>query len=92
MENTQTNLSIRVNKEDKKEFETFCNAVGMNVSVAVNMFIKAVLRDNKLPFDIVYDPIYSEENIKRLRKSIANINAGNKVTKTIEELEAMEDE
>ena len=27
----QTNLSVRVNKNDKTEFENFCNAVGMNV-------------------------------------------------------------
>lgn len=49
---TQTNLSIRVSKEDKEEFESFCNNTGMNVSVAVNMFIKAVLRDSKLPFEV----------------------------------------
>ena len=88
----QTNLSVRVNKNDKTEFENFCNAVGMNVSVAVNMFIKAVLRERKLPFDVSYDPIYSEESMKRLRSSIANLDAGNKITKTIEELEDMENE
>lgn len=88
----QTNLSIRVNETDKKDFEEFCNGVGMNVSVAVNMFIKAVLKENKLPFEVAYDPIYSKESVKRLKKSIANIENGNKVTKTIEELEVMEDE
>jgi len=49
---TQTNLSVRVSKEDKKNFEDFCDATGMNVSVAVNMFIKAVLREKRLPFEI----------------------------------------
>lgn len=45
-------LNIRVNAKDKKEFEQFCNSVGMNVSTAVNMFIKAVLREQKLPFEV----------------------------------------
>ncbi len=45
-------LNVRVNSNDKKEFEKFCNSVGMNVSTAVNMFIKTVIRDQKLPFDI----------------------------------------
>lgn len=45
-------LNVRVNSNDKKEFENFCNSVGMNVSTAVNMFIKTVIRDQKLPFDI----------------------------------------
>ena len=39
----QSYLSVRVNEEDKKEFEDFCNDVGMNVSVAINMFIKALV-------------------------------------------------
>lgn len=72
---SQSVLSVRVDNDDKKSFETFCNSVGMNVSVAVNMFIKAVLREQKLPFEIKskkedYDPFYSEENLARLRKSM----------------------
>jgi DNA-damage-inducible protein J len=45
-------LNIRVDVNDKKNFEQFCSSVGMNVSTAVNMFIKAVLREQKLPFEI----------------------------------------
>ena len=45
-------LNVRVDAKDKKNFEKFCNNVGMNVSTAVNMFIKAVLREQKLPFEI----------------------------------------
>ena len=51
-----------------------------------------LFRSRKLPFDVSYDPIYSEESMKRLRSSIANLDAGNKITKTIEELEEMENE
>lgn len=45
-------LNVRVDAKDKKNFEHFCNSVGMNVSTAVNMFIKAVLREQKLPFEV----------------------------------------
>ena len=45
-------LNVRVDANDKKNFEQFCNSVGMNVSTAVNMFIKAVLREQKLPFEV----------------------------------------
>ena len=58
------NLNVRVNANDKKEFEQFCNNVGMNVSTAVNMFIKAVLREQKLPFEIrtnTFDEIIYEK-------------------------------
>lgn len=49
---SQTTLSVRLDSDDKKRFEEFCNETGMNVSVAVNMFIKAVLRESKLPFAV----------------------------------------
>lgn len=45
-------LNVRVDANDKKKFEQFCNNVGMNVSTAVNMFIKAVLREQRLPFEV----------------------------------------
>lgn len=57
-------LNVRVDANDKKSFEQFCNSVGMNVSTAVNMFIKAVLREQKLPFEIksnTFDEIIYEK-------------------------------
>jgi DNA-damage-inducible protein J len=48
-------LNVRVDANDKKNFEQFCSSVGMNVSTAVNMFIKAVLREQKLPFEVKSD-------------------------------------
>lgn len=75
----QTNLSVRIDEQDKKMFETFCNQTGMNVSVAVNMFVKTVLREQKLPFIVQTDPFYNETNIARLKKAISDIEAG-KVT------------
>lgn len=72
----QTNLSVRVDEQDKKSFEMFCNETGMNVSVAINMFIKSVLREHKLPFEIKADPFYSESNREYLEKIVADINSG----------------
>lgn len=69
----QTTMSIRVDAEDKKRFDQFCDETGMNASVAVNMYIKTVLREGKLPFEVKADPFYSPENMARLRKSIAEM-------------------
>lgn len=48
----QTSLSVRIGTEDKKLFEYFCEQTGLNVSVAINMFIKAVIREQKIPFEV----------------------------------------
>ena len=49
---TDTTISIRVDEEIKRRFEKFCSEVGINISVAVNMFIRASLKDQKIPFSI----------------------------------------
>ena len=76
---SQATLSVRVNSEDKKNFEDFCEQAGMNVSVAVNMFVKAVIREQKLPFEVKIDPFYSRENMERLEKSVQQLKDGNGV-------------
>ena len=85
----QTTISFRIDSEDKKKFEAFCNNTGMNISVAMNMFIKAVLKENCLPFEVSADPFYSASNMKAIDESLAQAAAGETVTKTMAELEAM---
>ena len=67
-----TTLSVRMDENVKSGFEDFCTEVGMNASVAVNMFVRAVLRDQRLPFEVTTrpeDPFYSPENQARLRRA-----------------------
>ena len=90
----QVTLNVRMDAEVKKEFDKFCSKAGLNTSVAVNMFARAVLRERKIPFDITdeTDPFYSRSNMARLTKSIEELKAGKVIVKTTEELEAMENE
>ena len=88
----QTTLNVRMDKGVKSEFDTFCVNVGLNASVAVNMFVKSVLRERKIPFEITdeSDPFYSESNMRALRESIAQFEEGKVIEKTMDELESME--
>ena len=70
---SQSTLSVRISSEDKKKFDTFCEEVGMNASVAVNMFVKTVIREQRLPFEVRTDPFYSAENMARLEKSVTQL-------------------
>ena len=74
----QTTLSIRMDEDVKRRFDAFCAEVGMNASVAVNIFAKAVLREQRIPFEIsaAEDPFYSEANQRHLRKAAAALDAG----------------
>jgi len=87
-----TNVNIRIDKELKEKAEVFFNELGLNMSSAFNIFVRQSLRQGKIPFElsIVSDPFYSSTNMAVLRKSIQEANDGKFVTKTLDELQAME--
>jgi len=73
---SQATLSVRLDSIDKKQFEEFCNDVGLNISAAINLFVKTVIKKQRIPFEIESDPFYSETNMNRLRKAITRVEAG----------------
>ena len=71
-----TTISAKIENEDKSSFESILTSIGLNVSTAINAFVKATIREKGIPFElkVVDDPyIYSEENMKYLRHGIAKI-------------------
>jgi DNA-damage-inducible protein J len=62
----------------KKRFDIFCADAGMDAAVAVNLFARAVLRERRIPFEIVGsdDPFYSVKNQARLTEAMDQIEAG----------------
>lgn len=83
-------LNVRVDAKDKKSFEKFCSDVGMNVSTAVNMFIKAVLREQKIPFEVRANSF--DENIyQKLKEAEQEINSTSKRYNSSEILKSMND-
>ncbi len=74
-----TTISAKIDNNDKNLFEDICSSIGLNVSTAITAFVKATIRERGIPFALkaADDPyIYSEENMKYLRKSIAQVESG----------------
>lgn len=74
----QSTISARIDSKDKSDFDKFCNNVGLSASTAINLFVKAVLRENRIPFDIVQspDPFYSDSNQSYVLKSVQELREG----------------
>ena len=74
----QATLSVRMDEDIKKRFDAFCADAGMNATVAVNMFARAVLKRKKIPFEIEGndDPFYSEKNQQRLIEAMEQLENG----------------
>jgi len=62
----RTTFSVRIEAGLKDQFDDFCEEVGINASIAFNMFIRAVLREKRLPFDVTTEPM-------RLRSKAASL-------------------
>ncbi|MGM9611239.1 MAG: type II toxin-antitoxin system RelB/DinJ family antitoxin [Candidatus Woodwardiibium sp.] len=88
----QTTINIRMDEELKKSFENVCDELGLNMSTAMTIFAKKMSRERRIPFEVSYDPFFSESNMQAIRESRAQIQSGNTVFKTMDELEAMENE
>jgi DNA-damage-inducible protein J len=82
-----TSITIRMDADLKKQVETLFDDMGLTMTTAITLFAKAVIRQNKIPFEITADPFYSESNMARLRESIANLNAGNGVERDLIEVD-----
>lgn len=88
----QTTVSIRMDEKLKKDFDAICNELGFTMSTAVTMLAKKMVRENRVPFEVSFDPFYSDSNMKAITESVAQMKAGKTVTKTFDELEALADE
>ena len=47
-----TNLNIRTDKAVKEQAEAIFNELGLNMTTAVNMFLRTAIREHGIPFSL----------------------------------------
>lgn len=47
-----TNLNIRIDKDIKMQAEKLFEALGINMTSAVNIFLRQAIRENGIPFEV----------------------------------------
>ena len=60
---SQTTMSIRVDSNLKRRFDVLCDEFGLSNTAALMLFIKTVVRECRIPFEIKTDSI--EESRKK---------------------------
>lgn len=68
-----TNLNIRTDKEIKEQADKIFAELGLNMTTAINMFLRTAIRVKGIPFEIKLE-VPNEETIKA-------INVGRKMAK-----------
>ena len=57
---TQSNISIRIDDNLKQKFDSLCEEFGLTMSTAINMFVRTVVREQRIPFEISMNNLTSE--------------------------------
>lgn len=50
-----TNLNIRTDKAIKEQAEQIFNELGLNMTTAINLFLRTAIREHGIPFDLKLD-------------------------------------
>lgn len=45
-------LTIRTDEQVKKDFDKFCDELGLNMTTAINLFMKTAIREQRIPFEL----------------------------------------
>ena len=69
-------ISLRVDDDVKRGAEEIFDEIGLSMSAAINVFLKKVAREKRIPFELSADPFYSESNMKYLEGIINDVKSG----------------
>lgn len=69
-------ISLRVDDEVKRRAEQTFDEIGLSMSTAINVFLKKVARERRIPFELSVDPFYSESNMRYLEKKMEDYREG----------------
>ena len=86
-------MSVQIDSTLGEEAGELFERLGLNLSTAVNLFLRQSVREQAIPFRVgrPVDPdLYTrEELLAKFDRGIEQIRAGYGISKTMEELEAM---
>jgi len=88
MEISTTNMSFRVDKELKKEADTLFKKLGLNTSVALNMFLRQSVEEQGIPFNSTLEKKPSRRLLKALKEA-EKIESGKKYAKSYNNIEEL---
>ena len=70
---SNTSMNIRMDSNVKKQAQELFAQFGLDMTTAVNMFLRQSIRQQGIPFALQLDPFYSAANQERLQKAAARM-------------------
>ena len=69
---TSTNVTVRMDSDVKRECEGIYGALGINLSTAINVFLRKSIRAGGFPFDVRLDDRPNRETMAALLEADRN--------------------
>lgn len=79
-----TNINIRVDEEVKRKAEVIFNELGLNMSTAINIFLRYSVRYGGIPFDLRIE----KPNVETLA-AIEDVNSDRNMSKTFDSISSL---
>ena len=76
MTSTSVNVTVRMDSQVKAQADELYASLGMDMSTAVNMFVRQCLRERQLPFQPCLN-VPNQETIRAIEESDMMIRTGN---------------
>ncbi|MCL2501478.1 MAG: type II toxin-antitoxin system RelB/DinJ family antitoxin [Defluviitaleaceae bacterium] len=84
---SQINVNVRMDRELKENADDLFNKMGLNMTTAINTFVRQCLRERTIPFQIKpYDDYKA-----KIELSVRQADEGKLTVFTVDELTALED-
>ena len=80
-------LSMRIDDEVKRKAEIACDALGLNMTTAINLYLVKLGNEMRIPFEVSVDPFYSSANQKVLEESIRQLEEDNGIDHNLIEVD-----
>jgi DNA-damage-inducible protein J len=89
----QTNINIRMDENLKRDFDGLCSDLGLTMSAAFNVFAKAMVRQQRIPFEISMnvpnaETIAAIEEVQEMKKHPELYKSYNSFSELLAEVEA----
>lgn len=72
----QSQINVRIDSDTKKDAERVCSDIGISLSSAINIYLKKIVRENRIPFELEADSFYSPKNLEKLEQLIDDYENG----------------
>lgn len=73
------NLTVRMDEEIKRQFDETLDDIGLNASVAVNMFARLVIREKGIPFAVTAKAADNKSNAENKSDIAESVQAAKKL-------------